>query len=141
MKALLLVLLTIPAFAGEHMFHEPPDIQKSESDASVTTRPAMPKVVAPASMTTVDGANLILSWEPVEGADFYNVQLARDPGFFFNVIDERFYKDTKISTSNLQPGTHYFWRVAAGNSHNASSYNKGPYALLSFTTGGTAPAP
>ena len=109
-----------------------------EADVTKGHAPAKAKLVGPAFFSTVTGDSTELSWESVEGASEYHVQVATDPNFKWLVADEHFVKATKFQVSKLEAGKHYFWRVAAVKEDNASTHRKAFFATSMFATAGTA---
>ena len=96
---------------------EVPDI----SDGTVS-------LIAPVDNATVDIATLTLSWEVVEDAESYQVQIARPD--FENIL--QLVKDSTLTQNsisvNLEASTSYQWRVRAKNSDYAT-----PYTTYSLT--------
>ncbi|MEM6685018.1 MAG: hypothetical protein AAF617_04400, partial [Bacteroidota bacterium] len=79
-------------------------------------------LVAPADNTTVNTATLALSWETVENADNYQVQIARPD--FENILElelDSTVTENSISV-NLEAGNSYQWRVRAKNSDYTTAY-------------------
>jgi hypothetical protein len=74
--------------------------------------PPSPRLLAPLPEEVIrDGAfDETFSWEVVEGADLYTIDISRDERFF-DVVVERRSPETSLRVQGLDPGT-YFWRVA-----------------------------
>lgn len=96
---------------------EVPDI----SNSSVT-------LVAPANNATLDITTLSLSWDTVEDAESYQIQIARPD--FENILQleiDSTHTQNSISVQ-LEASNSYQWRVRAKNSDYAT-----PYTTYSFT--------
>ncbi|MNL55727.1 hypothetical protein D3C87_1791590 [compost metagenome] len=104
-----------------------PDLAKGKA-------PAKAKLVGPAYFSTVNGDSTQLSWEAVEGADVYHVQVATDANFKWLVAEDFTVKATNFQVSKLEAGKHYFWRVAGVKEDNASTHRKAFFATSMFAT-------
>lgn len=109
-----------------------------QPDATKGHAPAKPELVSPAYFTEVGSDKQALKWKSVEGADQYHVQVATDPNFKWLVADHTDLKDPGFEVSGLEAGKHYFWRVAAVKSDNASTHRKSFFASSMFATKETA---
>lgn len=86
-------------------------------------------LIAPADNATVDMTTLTLSWETVENAENYQVQIARPD--FENIIQlelDATVTENSISV-DIEAGNSYQWRVRAKNSDYET-----PYTTYSFTS-------
>ncbi len=75
-----------------------------------------PILIAPEESAVISGQTIDFQWEDVEGAEWYDFQLADDPLFTGNLIvsdDNVTSTDFSIQTSILNPSSIYFWRVRA----------------------------
>jgi hypothetical protein len=84
-----------------------------------TTLPAEPE--APLLKTpAVDERGVSLApqftWESVESATTYSIQLAEDSAFTALLLDVQKIPFTRYAASNLQQATWYYWRARASNS-------------------------
>lgn len=107
-------------------------------DAEKRKVPEKPELAGPAIFSKIEGGKVTLQWKAVEGADEYHVQLATDPNFKWLVANEYHVKATSFDAANLEPGKHYFWRVAAVKSTNWSTFRRSFFAGSSFETTGQA---
>jgi hypothetical protein len=86
-------------------------------------------LVAPIDNATLNITTLILSWDAVEDADNYKVQIAR-PNFEEILQLE---KDSTLTGNSisveLAVGNTYQWRVRAQNSEYATSYTTYTFTL------------
>jgi hypothetical protein len=104
------------------------------------TNPADPGLLPPKSpelLVPNDGeinvdVNVILSWEPVELAEWYRVQLSPDESFEVVLTDTIITGATSLQVNQLAESTTYYWRVKKGNDVRQSDWSD-PY---SFTTTG-----
>ncbi|CAM2068064.1 FecR domain-containing protein [Sulfidibacter corallicola] len=57
-------------------------------------------------------ASVTFSWDGIQGADSYDLEISRDP-FFLNIFEERReFPGQRVVVPNLQPGT-YYWRLTS----------------------------
>ena len=86
------------------------------------------ELIAPSNNATLDFTSLTLSWDMVEDAESYQVQIAR-PDFETILQLEEDSTLTQHSFSvELEAGNSYQWRVRAKNSDYTT-----PYTTYSFT--------
>ena len=97
--------------------------------------PAVPVLVLPTNGSTTELNNPTLTWNSVQGATIYNLQLALDNQFTNLVINQSGLTDTTYNVSGLTNGTQYYWRVNAGNTSGTSTWSDS----WTFTT--TIPIP
>ncbi len=64
------------------------------------------------SLTSAD-----LSWEPLDGADQYLVQIARTPAFTGSTTFAVVTNTNSVTVEDLRESTNYFWRVRPFNSY------------------------
>lgn len=79
---------------------------------------AVPEVLSPDSSATNDLTDVVLDWEPVPGARYYELQVSTDDDFAdATIIDSR----TKLTGTRYSPrvtydNNQYYWRVRAVSS-------------------------
>ena len=71
-----------------------------------------------------------LEWQAVNGAEFYILQVAKDPHFNTRIVDNPNIKKTDFEVGKLEPKTTYFWRVKARNASGQSNWS----TVWQFTT-------
>ena len=103
--------------------------------------PAAPTLAAPANYATDQEVSLTLSWNEVEKADSYGVQVSSSSWFGddeYIVFDERGLEGTSADVGGLIYGYTYYWRVNAANAEGEGEWSDS----WSFTTkAGPPPAP
>lgn len=109
-------------------------VKQPEVNAAKATPPAAPKLVSPEALQKIAGTNVTLTWEAVEGADAYHLQVATDPKFKWLVLDEKFFPQTSAQPAGLEVGKNYYWRVAAWKNGQEWGANKSYFSTSSFTT-------
>ncbi len=87
-------------------------------------------LLEPFNDAIVPAEQVSLSWEPVENAEKYIVQVSRYPWFGNNVYDDIVYDNT-LTLFDLLPEKEYYWRVKTFNEY---SFCSPLTALSSFTT-------
>lgn len=101
---------------------------------SLSTQPPPAELLEPATMSKVGGSSVTLKWQPVAGAESYHLQVATDPNFKWLKAEENLYKKTSYELTNLEPGKHYYWRVASVNSGNNPGMTKSDFVKSMFET-------
>lgn len=130
--ASILILLTVPALASEEnieLYHPAPP------NASLSQRPAIPKLTSPAPLATVSAGDISFSWSKVDDASSYALQISADPNFFNLIVNETIYHETSFTLkgSNLEGGKNYYWRVASLKEDNQPGTMKSLFNRSSFT--------
>ena len=105
-----------------------------KADPEKSNVPAKPELAGPAYFSKIDADKTTLTWKAVPTADEYHVQVATDPNFKWLTANEYHVKDTTFEATNLVPGKHYYWRVAAVKSTNWSTFRKSFFAMSMFET-------
>ena len=85
-------------------------------------------LLAPGLLTPINGAGQIpvdplLTWDSVEGAEFYEVQITMDAKFASDSIPSYMSDSTSLSVADLDYGAEYFWRARAGNENTQSAWS------------------
>ena len=91
------------------------------------TKPLPPE--APFLLTPVTDAvgvpvNPQFTWEAVESAKTYSMQLSEDSGFSTLLLDAKNIPFTRYGYSGLSEGSSYYWRAAAQNSAGSSAWSE-----------------
>jgi len=105
-----------------------------KADLSKSARPSKPELTDPSYRARIDSENVTLKWNQVSTADAYHLQVATDPNFKWLLVNEELLKANSYDVKGLAKGHHYFWRVAALKTNNASTFMKGWYSLSTFET-------
>jgi hypothetical protein len=82
----------------------------------VDAYPFIPTLTAPEDNDQIDLADLSLEWHPLENAEEYLVQVAREIDFQTIVVDVTT-PATPYAPADLLPSTPYFWRISAIDAH------------------------
>jgi hypothetical protein len=90
-----------------------------------------PMIVAPPDLGTSISVMTTFTWDAVEDAETYALQVSTDPGFGSFVVNKAGLTETSYTlTSPLAYGTTYYWRVGATNEEET-----GPWVNMKrFTT-------
>lgn len=97
--------------------------------------PAKVKLAAPKFLEKVSGDSVTLAWNASEGATTYHVQVSRDAGFnnrSMYVVEAKKLAATSLEVKGLEAGVKYFWRVAAVNGNQESTFTKSGFAFSEF---------
>lgn len=105
-------------------------VKQPTADKALTTPPGRVTLLGPKPFAKV-GSSVTLSWNPVDGAEVYQIQIAKDPRYKWLVTNEQNLKAQSFEAQNLEKG-QYFWRVAARKPGNDPSYTKGYFSSSSF---------
>ncbi|MCH6202140.1 hypothetical protein MMU07_21360, partial [Aquiflexum sp. LQ15W] len=105
---------------------------------TLSTSPEMPIPLRPINGITINPINIKLEWQPVSGAETYQVQVSTNSSFSNLLINQANIQSTHFDISNLNSNMLYFWRVRAVNRSGNGVYSNGN---LSFRTGPFTQAP
>lgn len=108
-----------------------------EKNKAAVMRPEKVQLTSPAFLAKVSGTSVKLEWTSAGGAQNYHVQVSKDAGFnnrSMFVAEDKFVAGTTFEVAQLEPGVKYFWRVAAHNKNQESSYTKSLFVSSSFET-------
>lgn len=109
--------------------------KKAELEKAV--QPSKVKLVAPKFLAKVSGDSIKLEWNGSDGAKFYHIQVSKDAGFnnrSMYVAEDKNVVGTSYEVKGLEAGVKYFWRVAAVNGDQDSTYIKSAFAFSQFET-------
>jgi hypothetical protein len=99
-------------------------------DTSDCPEPEPPVLVSPSNHATGLPQPIDLDWNPVTGADYYEVQVDDNGDFSSPELNEQT-ANTTYSVSGLAEGATYYWRVQA---HNNCGWGEWSYPTRHFTT-------
>ncbi|HEX7675489.1 MAG TPA: fibronectin type III domain-containing protein [Bdellovibrio sp.] len=105
-----------------------------QPDLAAQKVPGKPELTSPAYFAAINGETVKLEWKAGEGAQEYHVQVATDPNFKWLVAEDHSHKETSFEVSKLEPGKHYFWRVASVRPDNWKTFRKSYFATSMFET-------
>lgn len=105
-----------------------------QADPGKRDVPAKPELESPAYFAKITGAQTTLKWKEVANAEEYHVQVATDANFKWLVANDYHVKGGTFEATNLEPGKHYFWRVAAVKPSNWSTFRRSFFAMSMFET-------
>lgn len=109
-------------------------VPQPQADLEKSRLPGKIELLEPKALVQVSGTEALLKWKPVEGAEVYHVQVAKDPRFKWLVSENHNVNGDSYSVSGLEPGQQYFWRVAGRRPGNIAGWTKGLYSSSSFET-------
>lgn len=92
--------------------------------------PAKLSLVSPKNAATAQEKELVLTWNKVNEADTFHVQLSTKDDFSVIINEDSTSINTKKGISNLSEGTEYFWRVRGKNRSGYGTWSD----TWSFTT-------
>ena len=72
-----------------------------------------PVLVAPADGVITPISDVVLQWQPVDGAKSYQVQVSANNAFTNNITDDQAVTGTQYSPDITYPNGAYYWRVRA----------------------------
>lgn len=70
------------------------------------------------------------TWQSVQEAEHYELQIAEDPYFLHKIIDTNLLTTKYVIPNDLSKNTSYFWKVRVWSKNNSSSWSP----IWSFTT-------
>jgi hypothetical protein len=119
-----------PSHARDNTSLFPP----KKPNMDLATQPARVELVEPSIMSKVPGNTVTLKWQAAANAESYHLQVATDPNFKWLKYEENLYKNTSYELKNLEPGKHYYWRVASIKSGNNPGTTKSDFVKSMFET-------
>lgn len=129
------LLLPSHVLAGPVGGHSrPPLYEPKLADKSKATIPNKTKLIEPAALSKVESDSASLTWEPIENATSYRVQVATDPNFKWLVTEVLSHQGTTYQVTGLEKGKQYFWRVAGVKRDNDAGFIQGHFTWSSFET-------
>jgi hypothetical protein len=97
----------------------------------VATVPDAPVLVSPANNAADQSTELKLSWEKVQEAATYNLQVATDENFSNLFVSKTDITKTSFNLTALAKETKYYWHVSGTNDAGTGDWSK----TFAFTTG------
>ncbi len=91
----------------------------------------IPKPISPHNQTTKNGKEVSFSWEPVDGALYYHLEVSLDRRFKHLAYSVNDISESKFSLLKMLEGTEYFWRVRTFTINGFSHFSKS----IPFTIG------
>jgi len=71
----------------------------------------LPKLISPTNLDSIDSNIVFFSWEYVQEAKEYQVEISDDVEFKENVLIHKNIKKTSLNLENLEKGKRYYWKV------------------------------
>jgi len=100
---------------------------------TVNARPLQPSVIAPVEAGVVRDAHPVLAWQPVDGAQLYAVEIAKDSAFKTPVEAKRI-TDAQHKVDVTLDGGDYYWRVSSIAMNEQGQEDRGPALKVSQFT-------
>jgi hypothetical protein len=94
--------------------------------------PDVPTLLVPLDRVVDVALNPVLTWNPVENASTYSVQVSVDSLFASTVVNDSLVSSASIQLASLLGNTTYYWHVKAKNDIGTSQYS----SVVRFTTEG-----
>jgi len=88
-----------------------------------------PMLISPDNGSDDNEKNGILTWESIEDASFYELNVSMTSNFNNLVVEEFYLTDTSFAYSDFEPDSTYFWRVKTFSSVDSSDWSE----IWSFT--------
>lgn len=104
---------------------------EKQQNPKLSSRPGVVEITAPKFLSKVNGPAK-LEWKEARGANTYHVQVATDPNFKWLVAEDHFVKTNSFGFEKAEAGRKYFWRVAAYNTDNDSTFTKSNFTSSVF---------
>ncbi len=96
------------------------DSSRWTSYRNFKTRLLTPALYSPEDKIKDAPATITFSWQPVDGASKYNIQLSNEKDFYYPVIDTAVNR-TSFRVEDLTLDTLFYWRIIAINNQKDSS--------------------
>jgi len=104
---------------------------------TIVAPPQTPTLTSPANNSEDVATNVTVSWNTVQNATSYKLQIADNNGFTNPLVDVANITATEYQTSGLGRSSEYFWRVRAVNAGGESAWS----SVWSFETMEADPVP
>ena len=89
-----------------------------------TTGLATPILTYPKNEATEIPPDLYIKWEPLKGADYYQLQISKSDLFDSLIVDEDLINNTEFLVNGLENETKYYWRVKGKYSQGVSEWSE-----------------
>lgn len=86
--------------------------------------PLAPVLLSPQNGAVNQAINVMLNWNPSQGADTYHLQLSGSSTFDILIMNDSSLTGTSDQAANLKSGTKYYWRVSARNTAGMSGWSE-----------------
>jgi hypothetical protein len=104
----------------------------SKEEVSLIFYPSAPSTTAPTANDTIPSNAVLLQWNGIRNANYYQVQVDKDNSFTTPVVDDQT-GAISFQLANLDEGVSYYWRVRAGN----NTCGDGNWSATKLFTAGT----
>lgn len=104
---------------------------EKQQNPKLSSRPSVVEITAPKFLSKISGPAK-LEWKEARGANTYHVQVATDPNFKWLVAEDHFVKTNSFGFEKAEACRKYFWRVAAYNTDNDSTFTKSNFTSSVF---------
>ena len=104
-----------------------------EPDPDMNCTPSGVQLIYPENNQMNISITPTLSWDKVQGADSYHLEVSQSDNFLYSIIDVEDLTETKYEITTLEElevGTIYLWRVRAQNKCGYGPY----YSVYRFVT-------
>lgn len=98
--------------------------------------PTTPELISPTDLEKDISLSPTLSWQKIENADSYSMQISSDKKFSNLIFNQQGLKETSQLISGLNYFSTYYWRVKATNAYGTSDWSN----VWSYSTTGIPPA-
>jgi len=88
-----------------------------------TYLPLPPALRSPFDYAQLEPGDQKITWDEVDSANSYDLQIASDSTFVSILVDETGLNDTQLTVSSLGEDETYFWRVRAANATGKSPWS------------------
>ena len=95
--------------------------------------PSKPSLALPEDSTQGLSETVVFSWNPVEGATHYQLQVALEPNYIRKVANAELIRENSMTVRQLVDTYIYFWRVRAVNPEGPSSWSESRIIAVGHT--------
>ena len=95
--------------------------------------PSRPSLALPEDSTQGLTETVVFSWDPVEGATHYHLQVALEPNYIRKVANAELIRDNAMTVRQLVDTYIYFWRVRAVNPEGPSAWSESRIIAVGHT--------
>jgi len=91
---------------------------------------AKPNLLQPTNDITIAPTDVNFTWQPVNGAESYDLKVSKDSTFATTVVDETSITANSFEYKSLEKETKYYWQVKSNSTKNLGQWSE----IKRFTT-------
>lgn len=85
---------------------------------------AKPNLIQPINETEIAPTSVNFTWQPINGAESYELKLSKDSTFSTTVVNEENITQNTFEYKSLEKETKYFWQVKSNSNKNLGQWSE-----------------